>query len=170
MVIRCYGSNHVVRHSSACRWLFPHNPCNPSPLSPLWKPLSPKDEILVSNVAPPKEYILPMPLSRLAAKRNHPSIRHHSGPRRGQNSCRIIVTLMLLVTNLTNTKCKENKKQLKQWFKPWYMGIHMRVLNESYPTTTNMTGFKWFSKKQTLHSCALDKGSFTIGRVKRFCV
>ena len=27
-----------------------------------------------------------------------------------------------------------------------HMGTHLRVLSESYPMTTNMTGFRWFSK------------------------
>ena len=26
------------------------------------------------------------------------------------------------------------------------MGTHLRVLSESYPMNTNMTGFRWFSK------------------------
>ena len=26
------------------------------------------------------------------------------------------------------------------------MGIHLKVLVESYPMNTNMTGFRWFSK------------------------
>ena len=44
------------------------------------------------------------------------------------------------------------------------MGTHLRVLIESYPMNTNMTGFKWFSK--SLHPCALGESSLTIGRVK----
>ena len=28
----------------------------------------------------------------------------------------------------------------------WHMGTHMRVLSESFPINTNMTGFRWFSK------------------------
>ena len=28
----------------------------------------------------------------------------------------------------------------------WHMGTHLRVLAESYPMNTNMTGFRWFSK------------------------
>ena len=52
---------------------------------------------------------------------------------------------MLLVANLAVTKlCKKTKK----WTKPWQMGTYMylRVLSESYPMSTNMTGFRWFSK------------------------
>ena len=53
------------------------------------------------------------------------------------------LTLMLLTANLPNSKWrKKPKKQLK----PWYMGTHLRVLSESYPMNTNMTGFGWFSK------------------------
>ena len=49
-----------------------------------------------------------------------------------------LITHMLLVTNLTNTKCKEPEK----WLKPWYMGTHRRVLSKSSPMNTNMTGFR----------------------------
>ena len=41
------------------------------------------------------------------------------------------------------------------------MGTHLRVLNESFPMNTNMTGFRGF-----FHSCALDESSLSIGRVK----
>ena len=68
---------------------------------------------------------------------------------------------MLPVANLANTKlCKKPAKLLK----PWHTGTHLRVLSESYPMNTNMTGFRWFS---SLHPCALDKSSLSIGRVKR---
>ena len=30
------------------------------------------------------------------------------------------------------------------------MGTHLRVLSESYPMSTNMTGFGWFSKSFVL--------------------
>ena len=30
------------------------------------------------------------------------------------------------------------------------MGTHMRVLSESFPMNTNMTGFRWFSKKDCI--------------------
>ena len=33
-----------------------------------------------------------------------------------------------------------------KWLKPWQMGTHLRVLSESYPINTNMTGFGWFSE------------------------
>ena len=53
------------------------------------------------------------------------------------------LTILLLVTNLANTKwCKKSEK----WLKPWHMGTHLRVLSISYPMDTNMTGFRWFSK------------------------
>ena len=53
------------------------------------------------------------------------------------------LTLMLLVANLANTKwCKKTWKCLK----PLQMGTHLKVLSESFPMNTNMTGFRWFSK------------------------
>ena len=53
-----------------------------------------------------------------------------------------VLTLMLLVANLANTKwCKNSEK----WRKPWQMGTHLKVLGESFPMNTNMTGFRWFS-------------------------
>ena len=70
------------------------------------------------------------------------------------------LTLMLLVANLTNTKkCKKPEKLLK----PWQMGTHLRVLSESFPMNTNMTGFQWFFKKT--HPCALDESIPSIGMV-----
>ena len=44
------------------------------------------------------------------------------------------------------------------------MGTHLRVLSESYPIYTNMTGPKWFSKK-SLRPCALDESSLIVSRV-----
>ena len=44
------------------------------------------------------------------------------------------------------------------------MGTHLRVLSESYPIYTNMTGFKWFSKK-SLRPCVLDESSVIVRRV-----
>ena len=44
------------------------------------------------------------------------------------------------------------------------MGTHLRVLSESYPMNTNMTGLRCFSK--SLRPCTLDKCSLSIGRVK----
>ena len=37
------------------------------------------------------------------------------------------------------------QKHLKDDFKSWHMGTHLRVLIESYPMNINMTGFIWFS-------------------------
>ena len=55
-----------------------------------------------------------------------------------------ILTLMLLVANLANSKwCK---KKIEKWLKPWQMGTHLRVLGESSPMNTNMTGLRLFSK------------------------
>ena len=52
---------------------------------------------------------------------------------------RVLLTLMLLVANLVNTKlCKKLEKSLK----PWYMGTHLRVLSERFPMNTNMAGFR----------------------------
>ena len=45
------------------------------------------------------------------------------------------------------------------------MGTHLKVLSESYPMNTNTTEFKGFSQK-SLHHCALDESSLSIGRVK----
>ena len=54
-----------------------------------------------------------------------------------------ILSLMLLVANLTITKrCKKPEK----WLKPWQMGTHLTVLNESYLMNTNMIWFRWFSE------------------------
>ena len=44
------------------------------------------------------------------------------------------------------------------------MGTPLRVLGESFPINTNMTGFGWFLK--CLCPCALDKHSLSIERVK----
>ena len=41
----------------------------------------------------------------------------------------------------------------------------MRVLSKSYPMNTNMTGFKWFSKKYS-GSCAVDVSNLGIRRVR----
>ena len=30
--------------------------------------------------------------------------------------------------------------------KPWQIGTHLRVLSEGYPMSTNMPGFRWYSK------------------------
>ena len=45
------------------------------------------------------------------------------------------------------------------------MGTHLKVLSESFPMNTKMTGFDDFQK--SLRPCALDKCySLSIGRVK----
>ena len=43
------------------------------------------------------------------------------------------------------------------------MGTHLRVLSESYPMNTNMTGFIWYIK--SLHMFALDKSRLSIKKV-----
>ena len=47
--------------------------------------------------------------------------------------------------------------------KPWHMGTHLRVLSESYPMNTNMTGLDGL--KRTLPPCVWDESSLSIGRV-----
>ena len=66
-----------------------------------------------------------------------------------------VLTLILVVANWANTK----------WCKKSDMGTHLRVLSESYLKNTNMTGFRWFSKR-ALHSYALDESSLNIGTWK----
>ena len=46
------------------------------------------------------------------------------------------------------------------------MGTYLRVLHESYPMDTNMTGFKLFLK--IIVFCALDEIGHRIGRVKLY--
>ena len=43
------------------------------------------------------------------------------------------------------------------------MGTHLRVLSESFPMNTNMTGFRWFSKIFAI--CASGESSLSIRRV-----
>ena len=75
-----------------------------------------------------------------------------------------VLTLMLLVTNLDNTKWFLKPEK---WLKPWHIGTHiMRVLGESYPMNTNITGFRWFHK--CLCPCALGWSSFSNGRVNNW--
>ena len=45
------------------------------------------------------------------------------------------------------------------------MGTHLRVLSESYPMNTNMTGFRWFSKI-FVSLCLMDESSLSFGRAK----
>ena len=57
---------------------------------------------------------------------------------------KFFLALTLLVANLANTKwCKKPEKRLK----PWHMGTHLRVLSESYPINTNMTGSNCLGSK-----------------------
>ena len=48
------------------------------------------------------------------------------------------------------------------------MGTHPRILSESYPMNTNMTGFRCFQK--SLHPCDLDESSLSTGRDKQINV
>ena len=56
-------------------------------------------------------------------------------------ACPRLLTLMLLVANVANTKrCKKN---------PWKMTETLALIweySESYPMNTNMTGFRWLPK------------------------
>ena len=75
----------------------------------------------------------------------------------------VLLTLMLVVANFANTIwCKKPK----DWLKPWHMGTYLRVLRESYPMNTNMTGFRWLSKIKSLLLRVLDGTSLSIGMVK----
>ena len=69
---------------------------------------------------------------------------------------------MLLLANLPNTKWCKNPEKLP---KPWQMGTHLRVLSESFPMNTNMTGFRGFSKI-FVFLCLGWKLSLSIGRVR----
>ena len=53
------------------------------------------------------------------------------------------LTLMLLVAMLADTKCCKNPEKSQ---KPWHIGTHMKGLSERFPMSTNMKGFRWFSK------------------------
>ena len=51
---------------------------------------------------------------------------------------------MLLMANLADTKlCKKPELLLKSG----QMSTHLKILNESYPINTNMTGIQCFSKE-----------------------
>ena len=49
------------------------------------------------------------------------------------------LTLMLVVANIANTKLCKNPDFFL--LKHWHMGTQLKVLIESYPMNTNMTGF-----------------------------
>ena len=53
------------------------------------------------------------------------------------------LNIMLLVAN---SIIQNNVKKAEKWLKPWQMGTHLRVFNESFPMNTKMIGFRWFSK------------------------
>ena len=58
-----------------------------------------------------------------------------------------------------------DEKKLRRWLKPWYMGTILKVLSKSYPMSTNMVGFRWFSKIFVHY--AFDESILSIGRVKQ---
>ena len=61
---------------------------------------------------------------------------------------------MRLVANLAITElCRKLKE-------PWHMGTHLRVLSESIPMNTNMTGLDSFQK--SLRPCALNESSLSM--------
>ena len=47
-------------------------------------------------------------------------------------------------------------KKTGKWLKPWHLCTRPRILSESYPMNTNMTGFRWLQKY--LHPCYLNIG------------
>ena len=66
------------------------------------------------------------------------------------NCTGLLLTIMLLVTNLTNAKwCKNliffkfwNYTRVKKWVKSWHMGTHWRALSEIYAMNINMVAFR----------------------------
>ena len=62
------------------------------------------------------------------------------------------LTLMLLVANLVNMKWWQ---KAEKWLKPWQMGTHLRVLSETIPMNTSMTGLRCFHN--FLPFCAFDE-------------
>ena len=58
----------------------------------------------------------------------------------GTSPVPVFLTLMLVVANFANAKLRKKTPETMAY------GIHLRVLNESYPMNTNMTGFRCFSK------------------------
>ena len=48
---------------------------------------------------------------------------------------------MLLVTNFVITKLSKKHEKMTET-----LGTDLRVLSESYPMNTNITGFRWFSE------------------------
>ena len=51
---------------------------------------------------------------------------------------------MLLVAYLANTKMMQKNTEIMT--ETLAHGTHLRVLRESHPVNTNMTGSRWFSK------------------------
>ena len=62
-------------------------------------------------------------------------------------------------------RVNQKAKKLKKWMKPWHMGTHLKVLSNSYPINTKLTGFRVFLKN--LHLCSLDESSPSIRMVKK---
>ena len=74
--------------------------------------------------------------------------------------CTITLTLMVLVANFA---IQNDTKTLKNDRNPSTMGTHLRVLSESYLMNI-WQGFDGLQK--SLHPCALDKSSLSIGSSK----
>ena len=71
-----------------------------------------------------------------------------------------LICVWRLIWQIKQKWCKKTENISKHW----HIGTHMRVLSESFLKNTNITRFRWFSK--SLHPCALDESSLSIGRVK----
>ena len=72
----------------------------------------------------------------------HPILKLQVIPVDGLTALLRRLTLMPLVASLVDTNlCIKPGK----WLKPWQMGIHLRVLGESFQMNTNMIGLRWFS-------------------------
>ena len=82
---------------------------------------------------------------------------------------RVLSKSFLMDTNMT--RFRSSSKITETCLKPWHVGTHLRELRESYSLNTNMTGFRWFSNfQQSLHPCALDENSLSIGRASGKCL
>ena len=54
---------------------------------------------------------------------------------------------------------KVSRHAVKNDWKPWHMGTHLRAFSKSYPINTNMTGLIVF--QISLPPCVLDEGSLS---------
>ena len=85
----------------------------------------------------------------------------------------VALTFMLWVSNFA---CTEWCKRAEKWLKPWHMGTDLRVLSESYPMNTNMTGFNlcvlvlWTKVDSTLEGLTLSYAVFHGRGVVLICI